>query len=144
MQTLPLSKMSYANSPFKYMTTLIPKLLPLFFTNDKGKVTERLSSSHHWKSQHPHHHHWNHHQHPHPQKPLEKERETLRCHQGKPVVVRAIIDSRVTPPAEEEGANVDGVEEAGGVAVSIYGRFGQSQASLCLSVAAIMAHTTEK
>ena len=27
---------SYANSPPKYMTTLNPKLLPLFVTNDKG------------------------------------------------------------------------------------------------------------
>ena len=27
--TLPLTKMSYANSPPKYKTTLIPKLLPL-------------------------------------------------------------------------------------------------------------------
>ena len=33
---LPLSKMSYANSPSKYMTTLIPKLLHFFVTNDKG------------------------------------------------------------------------------------------------------------
>ena len=31
----PLSKMSYANSPTKYMTTFIPKLLPLFVTNAK-------------------------------------------------------------------------------------------------------------
>ena len=33
---IPLSKMSYANSPSKYMTTLIPKLLHFFVTNDKG------------------------------------------------------------------------------------------------------------
>ena len=32
----PITKMSYANSPPKYMTTLIPKLLPLFVMNDKG------------------------------------------------------------------------------------------------------------
>ena len=31
-----LSKMSYANSSPKYMTTLNPKLLPPFVTNDKG------------------------------------------------------------------------------------------------------------
>ena len=35
-KTLPLPKMSYANSPPKYMTALILKLLPLFVTNDKG------------------------------------------------------------------------------------------------------------
>ena len=34
---LTLTKMSYANSPSKNMTTLIiPKLLPLFVTNYKG------------------------------------------------------------------------------------------------------------
>ena len=44
--------------------------------------------------------------------------------------------SRVTPPTEEEGAEVDGVEEAGGVAVSICGRFGWSWASLHLTIAA--------
>ena len=36
----------------------------------------------------------------------------------------AMMASRVTPPAEEEGAEVDGVERAGGVTVSIRGRFG--------------------
>ena len=36
----------------------------------------------------------------------------------------AMMALRVTPPAEEEGAEVDGVEEAGGVAISVRGRFG--------------------
>ena len=49
-ETLPLSKMSYTNSPPKYMTTLIPKLLPIFVTNDKEQVTEKQSSPHHQKS----------------------------------------------------------------------------------------------
>ena len=38
--------------------------------------------------------------------------------------------SRVTLPAEDEGANVDGAEEARGVAVSVWGRFDRSWASL--------------
>ena len=46
----PLIKKSYANSPPKYMTTLIPKQLPLSVMNDKGQVTEKQSSPHHWKS----------------------------------------------------------------------------------------------
>ena len=37
-----------------------------------------------------------------------------------------ITTSRVTPPADEEGANVEGAEEVGGVTVSIRGCFGQS------------------
>ena len=51
---------------------------------------------------------------------------------------------RVTPPADEEGADVEGVEEAGGVAVSIHGRIGQSWASLYLTITASMAHITVK
>ena len=35
-KTLPLSKMSYTNSPPKYMTTFILKTTPLFVTSDKG------------------------------------------------------------------------------------------------------------
>ena len=31
---------------------------------------------------------------------------------------------RVTPLVDEEGADVDGAEEAGGVAVLVYGHFG--------------------
>ena len=56
----------------------------------------------------------------------------------------AMIASRVTPLADEEGADVKGAEEAGGAIVSICGRFGQSWASLYLTVAASMAHMIEK
>ena len=37
-----------------------------------------------------------------------------------------MIASRVTPPAEEEGVYVDGVEEVEGVIVLVRGRFGRS------------------
>ena len=50
INTPPNKNISYTNSPPKYITTLIPKLLPLFVTNDKGKVTEKQSSHHRWKS----------------------------------------------------------------------------------------------
>ena len=36
ISTLLLTKMSYTNSPPKYDYSHIPKLLPLFVTNDKG------------------------------------------------------------------------------------------------------------
>ena len=39
--------------------------------------------------------------------------------------------SMVTPPVEVEEADVDGVEEAEGVTISIHGRFSQSWALLC-------------
>ena len=51
---------------------------------------------------------------------------------------------RVTPPADEEGADVDGVKEARGADVSVCGHFGQSWASLYLTAAASMAHITGK
>ena len=41
-------------------------------------------------------------------------------------------------------ADVDGVEEAGGVAISVCGRFGQSWASLRLMVAVSVAYIIEK
>ena len=50
INTPPNKNISYTNSPPKYITTLIPKLLPLFVMNDKGKVTEKQSSLHWWKS----------------------------------------------------------------------------------------------
>ena len=34
--------------------------------------------------------------------------------------------SRVIPPTEEEGADVDRAEEAGGVAILVHGHFGRS------------------
>ena len=37
--------------------------------------------------------------------------------------------SRVTPPTEEEGVEVDRAEEAGGVTVLVRGHFGRSWAS---------------
>jgi len=52
--------------------------------------------------------------------------------------------SRVTPLANEEGADVEVAEEAEGAIVSIHGHFGRSWALLCLTVAASMAHMTEK
>ena len=55
-----------------------------------------------------------------------------------------MISSRVTPLTEEEGVDVDGVEEVRGVVVSVCGHFGRSWASLRLTVAASMAHMTEK
>ena len=36
INTPPIAKISYANPPLMYMTTLISKLLPLFVTSDKG------------------------------------------------------------------------------------------------------------
>ena len=36
ISTLPLTKMSYTNSPPKYDYSHIPKLFPLFVTSDKG------------------------------------------------------------------------------------------------------------
>ena len=55
----------------------------------------------------------------------------------------AMMASRVTPPAEE-GAEVDGEEEAGGVTVSVHGPFDQSWASLHRTVIASMAYIGEK
>ena len=56
----------------------------------------------------------------------------------------AMIASRVTPPIDEEGADVEGVKKAGGVTISVCGCFSQSWASLRLMVAASMAHITVK
>jgi len=36
----------------------------------------------------------------------------------------AMTASRVTPPTDEKGADVEGAEEVGGVVVSVCGRFG--------------------
>ena len=47
----------------------------------------------------------------------------------------------VTPSVEEEGAEVDGAEEMGGIAD--LNRLKRSCASLCLTVAMSMAHNME-
>ena len=52
----------------------------------------------------------------------------------------AIMSSRVTPPIEEKGADVDGVVAVGGIAIP--DRLKRSYTSLCLMVAASMAHMT--
>ena len=56
----------------------------------------------------------------------------------------AIMASRVTPPAEDEGAEVDGAIEVEGVTVSIRGHLSQSCASLYLIAATSMALITIK
>ena len=56
----------------------------------------------------------------------------------------AMTASRVTLPVDEEGADMEGAEEAGGVDVSVRGCFGRSWVLLRLMVAASMAHITEK
>ena len=48
----------------------------------------------------------------------------------------AMMASSITPPAEDEGAEVDGVVEAGGVVISIWGRLSLSCALLHRMVAA--------
>ena len=56
----------------------------------------------------------------------------------------AMMASRVTPPAEDEGAEVDGVVEAGGAVVSVRGCLDRSYIILHLTVAASMAHMNVK
>ena len=56
----------------------------------------------------------------------------------------AMMASSVTPPVEDEGAKMDGAMEVGGVAISVRGRLSLSCASLYRTVAASMAHITEK
>ena len=53
-----------------------------------------------------------------------------------------MIASRVTPPAEEEGLEVDGAEGVGGA--TDLDRLERSCASLRLTVATFMAHITWK
>jgi len=53
-------------------------------------------------------------------------------------MLKPMIASKVTPPTEEEGAEVNGAEEVGGVAV--LDRLERSCASLHLTVAVSMAH----
>ena len=55
----------------------------------------------------------------------------------------AMMASSITPPAEDEGAEVDGAVEAGGDAVCVWGRHGLSCATLRQLVAVSMAPITE-
>ena len=52
--------------------------------------------------------------------------------------------SKVTPPVEDKGVEVDGAVEAGGVAVFVRGHLGLSCASLRRMVATSMALITVK
>ena len=56
----------------------------------------------------------------------------------------AMMASRVTPLAKEEGAEVNGVEWARGVAISVRGHFDRSWALLCLMNTALIAPMMEK
>ena len=56
----------------------------------------------------------------------------------------AMMALRVTPLAEDEGVEVDGVVEAGGVTISVRGHLSLSSASLRRTVAASMALITVK
>ena len=56
----------------------------------------------------------------------------------------AIMASSVTPPVEDEEAEVDGAVEAGGVVVSVRGHLGLSCASLHRTVAAFIELITRK
>ena len=49
-----------------------------------------------------------------------------------------MMASRVTPLPKEEGAEVEGMVEAGGLVVFVHGRFGRSWASLRQTEAALM------
>ena len=55
-----------------------------------------------------------------------------------------MMASSITPPLEEEGAEVDGMEGAKGVAVSAHSRINQSWALLCQTDGALMTLMTEK
>ena len=55
-----------------------------------------------------------------------------------------MMASRVTPPLEEEGAEVEGMVEAGGSVISVPGRFGRSWTSFRQTNAALIAPMTVK
>ena len=56
----------------------------------------------------------------------------------------AMMVSSVTPPAEEEGAEVDGAVEAGGAAICIWGYLERSCAKLRFTIAVSMEHIYKK
>ena len=51
-----------------------------------------------------------------------------------------MMASSVTPPIEDEGAEVDGAVEARGAAISVWGYLGFNCAALRRTLAASMAH----
>ena len=55
-----------------------------------------------------------------------------------------MMASKVTPPAEDEGAEVDGAVQVRGVTVFVQGHLGLSCAALRLTVAESMAPMAEK
>ena len=55
-----------------------------------------------------------------------------------------MIALRFTPPADEEGAEVDGAKEVGGATICVWGRCGLSCALLHQTVSASMAPIMEK
>ena len=56
----------------------------------------------------------------------------------------AMMALSVTPPIEDEGAEVDGAVEAGGAAIAIQGCLDRSCVVLLLTIAASMAHMNVK
>ena len=56
----------------------------------------------------------------------------------------AMMASSITPPIEEEGAEVDGVIEAEGATVCVWSCLGLNCAMLHRTVVAAMAHIYEK
>ena len=56
----------------------------------------------------------------------------------------AMMASKVTPPAVDEGAEGDGAEEARGVAVFVLGCLGLSCTVFCLTVTASVSPITVK
>ena len=141
--------------PLRLWLLSYPKLLPFFVTNDKGQVTQAVimslleelassSSSSSTSSESP--------LSPSSSNSSgEGERDATKpqrraCHRAiRPIWVFTWHNSslsvsrqasmrwsctmtalKVTPPTKEEGADVDGAKNAGGVAISVHGRFDRS------------------
>ena len=56
----------------------------------------------------------------------------------------AMMALSVTPLVEDGGVEVDGAVEAGGAVIFVWGRLERSSSTLCLTVAASMAHMNMK
>ena len=56
----------------------------------------------------------------------------------------AMMASSVTPPTEDEGAEEDGVVEAEGATVCVWGCLSLNYAVLCRTIATSMAHIYKK